>query len=102
MPDVNHNKQAVLDVMRHIYDNMLYCEMNTTSCDVCYDCGYHGEIEMLGNNTYKCPNCGNTCHEKMNVARRTCGYLGTNFFNQGRTNEIRDRYVHLDNTILEE
>ena len=51
MPDVNHNKQAVLDVMRHIYDNMLYCEMNTTSCDVCYDCGYHGEIEMLGNNT---------------------------------------------------
>lgn len=96
MPDVNHNKEAVLSVMKHIYDKMLYCEMNTTSCDVCYDCGYHGEIEMLGNNEYRCPNCGNTNSLTLYVQRRLCGYLGTltNGTSEGREGDIADRVKH--------
>ena len=102
--DLTKNTEAVVEVIKYIYNNIIYAELNTKS-DYCQVCGYNGEIEIVdidGKLDWRCPNCGNTCHEKMNVARRTCGYLGTNFFNQGRTNEIRDRYVHLDNTILEE
>ena len=102
--DLTKNTEAVIEVIKYIYNNIIYAELNTKS-DYCQVCGYNGEIEIVdidGKLDWRCPNCGNTCHEKMNVARRTCGYLGTNFFNQGRTNEIRDRYVHLDNTILEE
>ena len=79
--------------------HIMYAELNTKS-DYCQVCGYDGEIKIVDENgklDWKCPNCGNMDHSKMNVARRTCGYIGTNFFNQGRTDEIRNRYVHLDN-----
>lgn len=82
----------------------MYAELNTKS-DYCQVCGYDGEIKIIDeNNTldWECPNCGNRDHTKMNVARRTCGYIGTNFFNQGRTDEIRNRYVHLDDHVLGE
>ena len=97
--DLTHNTQAVLDVMRFIYDNIMYAELNTKS-DYCQVCGYDGEIKIIdedGKLGWECPQCGNTDTTKMNVARRVCGYISTNFFNQGRTNEIRDRVVHLDN-----
>ena len=100
--DLTKNNNAVLEVIKFIYDNIMYAELNTKS-DYCQVCGYDGEIEIIDkDNTldWKCPNCGNTDHSKMNIARRTCGYIGTNFFNQGRTNEIRDRYVHLDDHLL--
>ena len=77
----------------------MFAELNTKS-DYCQVCGYDGEIKIVdedGKLDWQCPNCGNMDHSKMNVARRTCGYIGTNFFNQGRTDEIRNRYVHLDN-----
>lgn len=94
-----NNPSAVIEVIKFIYDHIMYAELNTKS-DYCQACGYDGEIEIIdvnGKLDWRCPNCGNTDHSKMNVARRVCGYIGTNFFNQGRTNEIRDRYVHLDN-----
>ena len=97
--DLTHNTKAVLDVMRFIYDNIMYAELNTKS-DYCQACGYDGEIEIIDEDGvlgWRCPQCGNTDTSKMNVARRVCGYISTNFFNQGRTNEIRDRVVHLDN-----
>ena len=96
--DLTKNTDAVMSVVQFIYDNIMYAELNTKS-DYCQSCGYDGEIKIIDENNkliWKCPNCGNTDQTKMNVARRTCGYIGTNFFNQGRTNEIRDRYVHLD------
>ena len=86
--------------MQHIYENIMYAEINTKS-DYCQVCGYEGEIQIVENGHHKlvweCPNCGNRDQDKMNVARRTCGYIGTKFWNQGRTGEIKDRYVHLGN-----
>lgn len=96
--DLTKNTDAVMTVVRFIYDNIMYAELNTKS-DYCQVCGFDGEIEIVDADNklrWKCPNCGNMDQSRMNVARRTCGYIGTNFFNQGRTNEIRDRYVHLD------
>ena len=97
VPDMQNNLEAVLAVMRFIYDNIIYAELNTKS-DYCQVCGWDGEIEIAEENgklIWKCPRCGNTDQNKMNVARRTCGYIGTQFWNQGRTQEIRDRVLHL-------
>ena len=97
VPDMQDNIEAVLEVMKFIYDNIIYAELNTKS-DYCQVCGWDGEIEIKEENgklIWKCPNCGNTDQDKMNVARRTCGYIGTQFWNQGRTQEIRDRVLHL-------
>ena len=99
VPNMQHNIPAVLSVMQFIYDNIMYAELNTKS-DYCQVCGYDGEIKIVEDeNTHRlvweCPNCGNRDQSKMNVARRTCGYIGSNFWNQGRTQEIRDRVVHL-------
>ena len=98
VPDMQNNIEAVLGVMEFIYDNIMYAELNTKS-DYCQECGYDGEIliESDENNKliWKCPKCGNTDQNKMNVARRTCGYIGTQYWNQGRTEEIKDRVLHL-------
>jgi len=97
VPNMQHNLDAVLDVMKFIYDNIIYAELNTKS-DYCQECGFDGEIEIVeqdGKLIWKCPQCGNTDQDKMNVARRTCGYIGTQFWNQGRTQEIQDRVLHL-------
>ena len=97
VPNMQHNIPAVLSVMKFIYDNIMYAELNTKS-DYCQCCGYDGEIKIVEDNgklVWECPNCGNRDQNKMNVARRTCGYIGSNFWNQGRTQEIRDRVVHL-------
>ncbi|MEY8261361.1 anaerobic ribonucleoside-triphosphate reductase [Oscillospiraceae bacterium 50-60] len=97
VPDMQNNLEAVLQVMRFIYDNIIYAELNTKS-DYCQVCGWDGEIQIAeedGKLIWKCPQCGNTDQDKMNVARRTCGYIGTQFWNQGRTQEIRDRVLHL-------
>ena len=101
--DLTNNIDAVMEVINFIYNNIMYAELNTKS-DYCQVCGYNGEIKIVdkdGRLDWECPNCGNTDHSKMNVARRTCGYIGTNFFNQGRTDEIRNRYVHLDDHMLD-
>ena len=97
VPDMQNNLEAVLAVMQFIYDNIIYAELNTKS-DYCQVCGWDGEIQIAEENgklIWKCPKCGNTDQDKMNVARRTCGYIGTQFWNQGRTQEIRDRVLHL-------
>ena len=97
VPDMQNNLEAVLQVMKFIYDNIMYAELNTKS-DYCQVCGWDGEIQIVEENgklIWKCPKCGNTDQDKMNVARRTCGYIGTQFWNQGRTQEIRDRVMHL-------
>ncbi len=98
VPDMQHNIDAVLSVMQFIYDHIMYAELNTKS-DYCQVCGYDGEIEICedkdGKLIWRCPNCGNTDQAKMNVARRTCGYIGTQFWNQGRTQEIKERVLHL-------
>ena len=97
VPDMQNNIDAVLELMKFIYDNIIYAELNTKS-DYCQECGWDGEInieEVNGKLIWKCPNCGNTDQNKMNVARRTCGYIGTQYWNQGRTQEIRDRVLHL-------
>ncbi len=98
VPNMSDNIEAVLSVMQYIYDNIMYAELNTKS-DYCQECGYTGEIEIVndahGKLIWKCPNCGNTDQNKMNVARRTCGYIGTQFWNQGRTQEIKERVLHL-------
>jgi len=97
VPDLQNNIEAVLEVMTYIYDNIMYAELNTKS-DYCQVCGYDGQIQIVeddGKLIWKCPNCGNTDQDKMNVARRTCGYIGTQFWNQGRTQEIKDRVLHL-------
>lgn len=98
VPNMQNNIPAVLSVMKFIYDNIMYAELNTKS-DFCLQCGYDGEIEITENNNgkliWKCPNCGNTNQDMMFVARRTCGYIGTQFWNQGRTQEIKDRVLHL-------
>ena len=97
VPDMQNNLDAVLEVMKFIYDHIIYAELNTKS-DYCQVCGCDGEIEVVeedGKLIWKCPQCGNTDQDKMNVARRTCGYIGTQFWNQGRTQEIKDRVLHL-------
>ena len=97
VPDMQNNIPAVLEVMKFIYNNIIHAELNTKS-DYCQVCGWDGEIQIVEDNgklIWKCPKCGNTDQDKMNVARRTCGYIGTQFWNQGRTQEIRDRVLHL-------
>ena len=97
VPDMQNNIPAVLEVMKFIYDHIIYAELNTKS-DYCQVCGWDGEISVVeedGKLIWKCPQCGNTDQDKMNVARRTCGYIGTQFWNQGRTQEIKDRVLHL-------
>jgi len=98
VPNMQNNLDAVLEVMKFIYDNIIYAELNTKS-DYCQECGFDGEIEIQddidGKLVWTCPQCGNQDQNKMNVARRTCGYIGTQFWNQGRTQEIRDRVLHL-------
>ena len=99
--NLTNNIDAVLEVIRFIYDNIMYAELNTKS-DYCKACGYNGEILIDDKLEWYCPNCGNRDHDKLNVARRTCGYIGTNFWNKGRTQEIKERVVHIDNKDLEE
>ena len=98
VPDMQNNIEAVLTVMKFIYDNIMYAELNTKS-DFCQECGYDGEIQIVndadGKLVWECPNCGNRDQSRMNVARRTCGYIGTQYWNQGRTSEIQDRVLHL-------
>ena len=98
VPNMENNIEAVLEVMKFIYDNIMYAELNTKS-DYCQVCDYSGQIQIVtdehGKLIWKCPNCGNTNQDKMNVARRTCGYIGTQFWNQGRTQEIKERVLHL-------
>ena len=98
VPNMQNNLDAVLSVMKFIYDNIMYAELNTKS-DYCHKCGFDGEIEIKeddhGKLVWTCPNCGNTDQDKLNVARRTCGYIGTQFWNQGRTQEIKERVLHL-------
>lgn len=100
VPDMNNNIEAVLSVMKYIYENIMYAELNTKS-DYCQCCGYDGEIKIVtdtdGKLVWECPNCGNRDQDKMNVARRTCGYIGTQFWNQGRTQEIKERVLHMSN-----
>lgn len=98
VPDMNANIDAVVEIIQFIYENIMYAEINSKS-DYCMECGYDGEIQIIpdkaGKLIWKCPNCGNTNQDKMSVARRTCGYIGTQFWNQGRTEEIRDRVLHV-------
>ena len=97
VPNMQHNLDAVLELMQFIYENIMYAELNTKS-DYCQACGYNGEIQIReddGKLIWVCPQCGNTDQRKMNVARRTCGYIGTQYWNQGRTQEIKDRVLHL-------
>ena len=97
VPNMQDNLKAVIRVMQYIYDNIMYAELNTKS-DYCQECGFDGEIQIVeddGKLVWECPHCGNRDQEKLNVARRTCGYIGTQFWNQGRTEEIRDRVLHL-------
>ena len=94
---MQQNIPAVLEVMKFIYNNIMYAELNTKS-DYCQVCGYDGEIQIVeedGKLVWRCPNCSNEDQSKMNVARRTCGYIGTQFWNQGRTQEIKERVLHL-------
>ena len=97
VPDMQNNLDAVLEVMKFIYDHIIYAELNTKS-DYCQECGYEGEIQIIERDSkliWHCPQCGNEDQDKMNVARRTCGYIGTQFWNQGRTQEIKERVLHL-------
>ena len=95
-PNLQNNIPAVIEVIKFIYDNIMYAELNTKS-DYCQKCGYDGEILINDDLEWYCPNCGNKDHDTLNVARRTCGYIGTKFWNKGRTQEIKERVLHLDN-----
>lgn len=95
-PNLTNNLGAVMEVIKFIYNNIMYAELNTKS-DYCQACGFDGEILLDDKLEWYCPNCGNRNHDTLNVARRTCGYIGTNFWNKGRTQEIRDRVIHIDN-----
>ncbi len=95
-PNLQNNLDAIIEVIKFIYDNIMYAELNTKS-DYCQKCGYTGEILIDDNLEWFCPNCGNRDHNTLNVARRTCGYIGTNFWNKGRTQEIKERVLHIDN-----
>ena len=105
VPNLQNNIEAVLSVMKFIYDNIVYAELNTKS-DYCEHCGYDGEIKIItepnGKLVWECPNCGCRDQEQLFVARRTCGYIGTQFWNQGRTQEIRDRVLHMSNSTFQE
>ena len=95
--NLQNNIPAVLEVIKFIYENIMYAELNTKS-DYCHICGYNGEMKLSFDNDkviWECPNCGNQDQNKMNVARRTCGYIGQNYWNFGRSEEIYDRYTHL-------
>ena len=98
IPNLNKNLEAVAEVVKFIYDNIQYAEFNTKS-DYCQECGYDGEIQIItdeeGKLVWECPHCGNRNQDTLNVARRTCGYIGTQFWNQGRTQEIKERVLHL-------
>ncbi len=100
-PNMQNNIDAVLEIIEFIYNNIMYAELNTKS-DYCQVCGYDGEILLDDNLEWYCPNCGNRNHDTLNVARRTCGYIGTNFWNKGRTQEIKERVLHIDNKVVEE
>ncbi len=100
-PNLTHNLDAVMEIIKYIYNNIMYAELNTKS-DYCQECGYTGEILIDDDLNWYCPNCGNKDHDKLNVARRTCGYIGTNFWNKGRTQEIKERVLHIDNKDAEE
>ncbi|MBR3697777.1 MAG: anaerobic ribonucleoside-triphosphate reductase [Clostridia bacterium] len=95
-PNLQNNLDAIIEVVKFIYDNIMYAELNTKS-DYCQKCGYDGEILIDENLEWYCPNCGNKDHNTLNVARRTCGYIGSNFWNRGRTQEIKERVLHIDN-----
>ncbi len=95
-PNLTNNLDAILEVIKYIYDTIMYAELNT-KLDYCHECGYTGEILIDDNLEWYCPQCGNRDHDKLNVARRTCGYIGSNFWNKGRTQEIKERVIHLDN-----
>lgn len=97
-PNLENNIPAVLELIDFIYNNIMYAELNTKS-DYCQECGYTGEILIDDNLEWYCPNCGNRAHDKLNVARRTCGYIGSNFWNRGRTQEIKERVLHIDNKV---
>ena len=105
VPNMTDNLDAVITVMQFIYDNIMYAELNTKS-DYCQECGYTGQIQIItdedGKLIWECPNCGNRNQDKMNVARRTCGYIGTQFWNQGRTQEIKERVLHLSTGTFSE
>ena len=97
VPNMQNNIDAILALIGHIYENNIYAELNTKS-DYCQKCGFDGEMQIVNNDgklVWECPQCGNRDQDKMNVARRTCGYIGTQFWNQGRTQEIKDRVLHL-------
>lgn len=89
------------ELINYMYETIQYAEINTKS-DYCQECGFSGEILLDENNEWYCPNCGNRNHKTLNVCRRTCGYLGDNFWNKGRTQEIKERFVHLDNRVYQE
>jgi ribonucleoside-triphosphate reductase len=95
---MQNNIPAVLSVIKYIYENIMYAELNTKS-DYCQECGYDGEIQIVENESgkliWECPHCHNRNQDKINVTRRTCGYLGSNYWNQGRTQEIKERVLHL-------
>ena len=98
VPNLQKNIDVVLEIINFIYNNIMYAEINTKS-DYCHKCGFDGEIEIKGDRGalyWECPNCGNHDKDHLTVVRRTCGYLGSNFWNQGRTEEIKDRVLHLD------
>ncbi len=97
-PNMQNNIPAVMEIIKFIYDNIMYAELNTKS-DYCQVCGFDGEILLDDKLEWYCPNCGNRDHSKLNVARRTCGYIGTNFWNKGRTQEIKERVLHIDNKV---
>ena len=99
-PNLQNNIDAVIGVIQFIYDNIMYAELNTKS-DYCQKCGYDGEIMIDEDLEWYCPNCGNKDHDTLNVARRTCGYIGSNFWNKGRTQEIKERVLHIDNKVAE-
>ena len=97
VPNMQHNIPAVLEIIKFIYNNIMYAELNTKS-DYCLNCGYDGEIQIIEQDNklkWQCPNCGNMDQNKMSVARRTCGYIGSQWWNQGRTQEIKERVLHL-------
>ena len=99
-PNLQNNLDAVIEVIKFIYENIMYAELNTKS-DYCQNCGYTGEILIDDDLEWYCPNCGNRDHNTLNVARRTCGYIGTNFWNKGRTQEIKERVLHIDNKVAQ-
>ncbi len=100
-PNLQNNIDSIIEIIEFIYDNIMYAELNTKS-DYCQKCGFDGEILIDENMEWYCPNCGNRDHNTLNVARRTCGYIGTNFWNRGRTQEIKERVLHLDNKAVKE